>query len=135
MTKEILESYQQLKHEAKSVYRIWRKLEQEKLSFKSLADDMPKSSNRRTLGDVVAESDERAQEYYNLHLLSLQALAKVERFIYSLPNPLHRNVLRLKYIEGFQWWRVAKELNYHESHIKKIMVEILNKFLDEERCY
>jgi len=126
MTKEILESYQQMKHEARIIYQIWRKLEQEKLSFNSSADDMPKTSNRRTLSDIMAESDARAQEYYNLHLMSLQTLAKIERFINSLADPLHRNILRLKYIEGYQWWKVARELDYSsERYLRDMRDRIL----------
>lgn len=127
MTKEDLEEYQDLKKEAKIVYGIWRKLEKEKISFNSIGDGMPKPSNKRTLGDVIAESDARSQEYYSLHLRALQALTRIERFIGTLSEPLHRNILRLKYIERWQWWRVARELNYSERQIFNIISDILGE--------
>jgi len=122
--KEWLESYQQLKIKAKSTYRIWERLEKEKSSLSAPADDMPKSSNKRTLEDVEVEIDARAWEYWNLHIEALKQQKEIEAFIQNLPE-LPQNILRLKYIEGYQWWRVARELKYSEKQLRRIRDEIL----------
>ena len=123
--KEWLESHQQLKIEAKNTYRIWKKLERDKLSFSVTTDDMPKTSNPRTLEDVIAESDMLSHKYYNLHLEALKRAGDIEQFITKIDDVLTRNVLRLKYIEGYQWWKVAKELNGTESNFRAIRDKIL----------
>ena len=124
--KEWLESYQQLNHEARSTYRIWQKLEKDKVSFSATTDDMPRASNKRTLEDVLAEIDARAQEYYDLHLDALKRQQEIEQFIQSLPE-LPQNILRLKYIEGKRWWQVEKEFNfkYTERQLRRIRDKIL----------
>ena len=128
MTKLKMQSYRQMKIKAKITYQIWRKLEQEKLTLSMPADDMPKTANKRTLVDAMAECDKVAQEYYKTHQKASQALVEVERFISSLNNPLHENIMQLKYVEGKPWWKVAKELNYSsERHLRDIHDKILEK--------
>jgi len=128
VTKVELEEYKHLRNEARTIYRIWRKLEQEKLSFGSNTDDMPKSSNKRTLADVVAESDARSQQYYYLHLQALKRLNLIELFVKRLDSALHRDIIRLKYIECKTWCEVGNELNREKHAVRKIRDEVLETY-------
>ena len=82
--------------------------------------DIPKTSNRRTLVDILAEIDYQAHEYHTKYLKALKTQHEIELFIGSLTNPLHRNILRLKYLDGRDWREVAEMLNFKSvSHLKE----------------
>jgi len=127
MTKQELEKYQHLEQQAAIIFELHQNLERQKLQLASneMSQDMPKTSNRRLLSDVIEKLDSKAWEYYNCRLRALQQLDAIEEFIESLDNPLHQNILRLKYVQGYQWWKVARELNYSERHVKDIRDKIL----------
>ena len=124
MTKERLESYQQLKHEADSIYRICVDLEKEKLRLNSPPHDMPKSTNKRTLEAVMAEYDVMCWKFHQKHLEALRVLKEIEDFIAGLDHVLHQNILRLKYVEGKKWWQVAEQLHYSREHIVRTVAKI-----------
>jgi len=130
MNKKELEEYQHLECKAEIILKIYEKLDKEKSNIfsKSENSDMPKSSNKRLLSDVIEEIDSIAWKYFNLRLQALAKQSAIEDFIESLENPLHENILRLKYIEGYPWWKVARELNYSSTrHLRNVRDEILTK--------
>ena len=129
MIKEELRKYQDLKRKSEIILGIYEDLKsrKEKMSTNSGLSDMPKTSNKRLLDDVIAELDSKAWKYHRTYLRALKQLSVTEEFIESLEEPLHQNILRLKYIEGLTWRDLAQELDYNERQVRRIHGEILER--------
>lgn len=51
-------------------------------------------------------------------LLALQK--EIEQVIESLPEPLHRELLTLRYIHGLKYWQIGETMNYSRSHLDRL---------------
>lgn len=59
----------------------------------------------------------------------VDALSEIDSVIGSLPDSKWRTLLRLRYMDGFSWERVAKAMCYSKQHV----FEIHNEALDAVR--
>ena len=51
--------------------------------------------------------------------------AEVEAAIAQLPDERHRKVMRLRYLSGYSWSRVADVCGYGERHVRRLHREAL----------
>lgn len=69
--------------------------------------------------DILARADARR--------LSLDARRDdVERAIKSIPSERHREVLRLRYINGMSWSDIAEAMHYDERHVLRLRADAIN---------
>lgn len=120
---EQLEEYLDLKKESEQVYEMWERLEKEKLSFGSPSDGMPKAANKRTLIDIDAAADARAQDYYDLYTRALKELRTTEQIIDKLDKSLHRRIIRHKYIDGMEWYDICEVIHWGKTKYFEILNE------------
>ena len=116
-----LESYKPLERRADITYQEWQRLERRKANLKASTHDMPKMSNKRLLDSVILELDVLAEKYYRQYLQSLRIRQQIEDYIASIEDPLHQNIISMRYIEGLTYREIADRMHYSITHIHRIL--------------
>ena len=129
MTKKELKEYIETKREIKIIEEKIEYLESKKTSIKSMIiDDMPKPEPEQDrLGELLGEIEELIDIYNKKQDKLFKQQIKIEKCIDKLEDPTDRNILRLKYIDGYTWERICVELNYSWNGIHKKHRKILEK--------
>ncbi len=74
---------------------------------------------RDRLAEYVAEIDELERELIGKVVTLERQMQEVDAALMALPENQER-VLRLRYCEGFNWDKVAKQAHYSEGHCRKL---------------
>lgn len=129
MTKEELKEYIETKREIKIIEEKIEYLESKKTSIKSMIiDDMPKPEPEQDrLGQLLGEIEELIELYNEKEIKLMKQQKQIEDTIEKLEDSVDRNILRLKYIDGYTWERICVELNYGWNGIHKRHRKILDK--------
>lgn len=107
MTKEQLRKYRPLTHEKTKIEQRLRSLE------------------RRP--DSEAELIEPLRAFYHKKLAELVALQlDIEHAIETL-EPIEREIVRLRYIDGLEWHQICAEINYEWTQTHRIHARVLRK--------
>ncbi|MFU0790806.1 hypothetical protein [Virgibacillus proomii] len=116
---EWLKDYQQLKQD---IDYLKYKLDRKETEFKSWVE-----------GDLAAELEEGIQQLKKDTDLKKQQLKKLIDLVNTFKGVEHK-ILKLKYVDGLTLEKIADELNYSYSHIKKKHAELVKliKFIDEQ---
>lgn len=129
--REFLESVREAKFEQNRCRRKVVELDSQCQSITSRASGMPSGGSGDKHQDALwaALSDQRSL-YWKNYLNAKEQERKVESFITSLPNPTHRAILTLHYVDLLKWPRVVDELEkcgiyYSERQIFRLHGEAL----------
>lgn len=57
-----------------------------------------------------------------------------ERLIDQLEDSRHRDILRYRYLNGWKWERIAKEMNFEEAHIHRLHGAALIAITENNEC-
>lgn len=83
--------------------------------------DMPKGGqNRNQLEDAVCAIDELEQELSGQILESIAVRKEIAAAIEAVRNPVYREVLRRKYIDGNTLEKIAVDLDYSYVHVCRL---------------
>ena len=131
MTKEELKKFIENKREIEIIKDKLEYLEEKKTSIKSMIiEDMPKDGNcdNDRIGDLLGEIEELINIYIEKELKLIKQQIQIEKVIEKLDDPIDRNIIRLKYLNGHTWEKICVILNYswngvHKKH-KKILLKI-----------
>lgn len=122
--KEFLESAIEAKVEAARLKRRVAELESRCQKMTAQMKDVPGGgrADNQALWVLLAEEIEREKA---AHRGALEQYRTVETFIAHLSKPVHRALLRLRYLEGLGWVKVQQELYkqgifYSERHISRL---------------
>lgn len=129
MTKEKLTKYRSTKKELDNIkYRIIE-LEHKKTSIKSqiINDTVAGEVERDKIGAILVKIEELLELYRSKEIELLDQQLEIELVINTLSNPLERNVMRYRYLDGLKWERICVEVNYSWEGIHKIHRRILSK--------
>lgn len=130
MKKEELKNYMEIKREIEIIKDKIEYLEEKKTSIKSMIiDDMPKGSNTENdrLGELLGEIEELLNIYNEKQIRLIKQQMKIEDVIDKLEESTDRNIMRLKYIDGYTWERICVIMNYSWNGIHKKHRKILEK--------
>ena len=130
MTKEELKSYIENKREIEIIKDKLIYLEEKKTSIKSMIiNDMPKSCNIENdmIGNLLADIEDLINIYKEKELNLIKQQIKIEKAISKLDDPIDRNIVRLKYLDGHTWEKICVILNYSWNGIHKKHRKILEK--------
>lgn len=130
--KQKLHSYNAIRHECKQIVDQLKALETAATSPRIQAlDGMPHGSGGGdAMAGIVAELVQLEEKYKDkLHRLHA-AMAEVEDMIDSLEDPVERQVLRCRYIEGLIWEEICVKLNYSWSQTHRHHGAALDKLAD-----
>ena len=107
MTKEQLRNYRTIKKEHRQIEQRLRNLENRPESEEEILRPL--------------------REFYASKLEELvKAQLAIERAIETL-NPVERDLIRLRYIDGLPWFKVAAGIHYSESEAYRIHGDALRK--------
>lgn len=132
--KQKLHSYNGARDECKQIDNQLKALEIAATSPRIQAmDGMPRGSGGGdAMASIVAELVQLEEKYKDkLHRLHT-AMAEVEDLIDSLDDPVERQVLRCRYIEGLIWEEVCVKLAYSWRQTHRIHGAALDKLVDVE---
>ena len=129
MTKEELKEYIETKREIKIIEEKIEFLESKKTSIKSqIITDMPRGeAEQDRLGQLLIRIEELIELYNGKQIKLMKQQKQIEDTIEKLEDSVDRNILRLKYIDGYTWERICVELNYGWTGIHKRHRKILDK--------
>jgi len=130
MTKERLQQYAYTKMELENQCE---RLEQERAALElpgRRLDGMPRGdSDADRMANKLVHLLER-EEQLELAVLSLYAEKNaVEAFVSSLPDALLREMVRMRYLEGYKTGEIAERLSYSTREIDRKFAKIGREYL------
>jgi len=130
MTKEELKEYIETKREIKIIEEKIEFLKEKKTSIKSMViTDEPRGCNSESdrLGELLGEIEELIDVYNKKQDRLFKQQIKIEKCIDKLEDSIDRNIMRLKYIDGYTWERICVIIGYSWNGIHKKHRKILEK--------
>ena len=124
MEKRELQEYIETKRELDIIKDKIEYLEEKKTSIKSMIiDDMPKGGGFENdrLGALLLNT------YNEKQIRLLKQQRAIENTIDKLEDAVDRNIMRLRYIDGYTWERLCVLMNYSWNGIHKKHRKILEK--------
>lgn len=89
--------------------------------------------NRDAIGEAVAKMQELRADLLRELVALEEHLRTVERWMDTLP-PNKAAVLRLRYVDGYSWPKIAKATNYNMDHCRKIDRQVRAGLQDARKC-
>lgn len=129
MDKERLKLYLQYKKEAYELKERINNLKADMESLKSVnIDGMPKTKTvNDRIGALVVRLEQLKEEYIKKWEDVCFQLTEIENVINSLNNPIEKQLMRKRYIEGMHWEDICKDMHYSWRQIHNIHSRILKK--------
>lgn len=106
--------------------RIERLRERTEYNQRQLGECGLGDPTRDRLAEYAAELDELERELTGEMIALEKQLAVVDAELAKLPENQEK-ILKLRYLEGFSWWKVANISNYSISHCKNVNTFYTNK--------
>ena len=130
MNKEELNKYTETKREIEIIEDKIEYLKEKKTSIKSMViTDMPRGSNSENdrLGILLGEIEELINIYNEKQIRLIKQQIEIEEAISILDDPIDRNIMRLRYLEGMKWEKICVEVNYRWAQVHRHHKSILEK--------
>ena len=130
MNKEELNKYTETKREIEIIEDKIEYLKEKKTSIKSMViTDMPRGSNSENdrRGILLGEIEELINIYNEKQIRLIKQQIKIEEAISILDDPIDRNIMRLRYLEGMKWEKICVEVNYRWAQVHRHHKSILEK--------
>ena len=130
MTKQELNKYTETKREIEIIEDKIEYLKEKKTSIKSMViTDMPRGSNSENdrLGILLGEIEELINIYNEKQIRLIKQQIEIEEAISILDDPIDRNIMRLRYLEGMKWEKICVEVNYRWAQVHRHHKSILEK--------
>lgn len=90
-------------------------------------DGMPHGSNQSDLSSYAAALQEREDKLYQEGVKQVQTYKDIAYRINKLENENERDVMFYRYIKGYDFWEIAKLMDYSENWILKMHGKALEK--------
>lgn len=90
-------------------------------------DGMPHGSNQSDLSSYAAVLQEKEEELYKEGVKQVQTYKDIAYRINKLENENERDVMFYRYIKGYDFWEIAKLMDYSENWILKMHGKALEK--------
>ena len=130
LNKEELNKYTETKREIEIIEDKIEYLKEKKTSIKSMViTDMPRGSNSENdrLGILLGEIEELINIYNEKQIRLIKQQIEIEEAISILDDPIDRNIMRLRYLEGMKWEKICVEVNYRWAQVHRHHKSILEK--------
>lgn len=130
MTKEELKEYIETKREIEIIEEKIDYLESKKTSIKSMViTDEPRGCNSESdrLGELLGEIEELIELYNEKQIKLMKQQINIEKCIEKLENSVERNIMRLRYLDGYTWEKICVITNYSWRQIHRYHSKILEK--------
>lgn len=125
--KGYLNNYQKLKAEVRAVERQIATTRELEMSIKALVlTDLPKGGKVRTLDDYLEKISDLEEKLEILTVEMTIEYLNIGVYIEAAQNPLHRAILRDRYLSGLAFDEIAYTLNYSLSRILHLHQEAID---------
>ena len=127
--KEYLRSYRKIRAEAEAIQESINELRLNKMSPSLGAQDgMPRGNGSSDLSGYAARLDELERKLQEKHDTAVHLMGEITTSIDAMENATERALLRLRYICGYTWERIAVELGYSWRQVHYIHGKALQNF-------
>lgn len=94
-----------------------------------IIDDMPKSTIPEfdKIGKAIEKVEELTNMYFDQMKVAVQAQIEIESMINSLSDEREQRIIRLKYIDGLTFEKIAVKMDYVYRQILRIHKEAIKK--------
>lgn len=90
-------------------------------------DGMPHGSNQSDMSSYAAVLQEKEEKLYKEGVKQVQTYKDIAYRINKLENENERDVMFYRYIKGYDFWEIAKLMDYSENWILKMHGKALEK--------
>lgn len=116
--KEWLERYRSLQTEAERTERELQRWRSRAERVTQRLSDMPKGGERRNkLEDAVCAMEELEDTLMVQILKAIAVRQEIAAAIEAVQNPVSRELLKRRYIDGDKWESIAEKMNYCYKHV------------------
>lgn len=126
--KEYLKSYQRSVKREQDILDEIQRLRLDKMFPSVINDGMPHGSSQRDLSDYIVTIDEMIEDLKQERLKKVKRQKEIEHRIRQIKDEDEQRVLRLRYIKGMKWEKVAVEMGYSWKQVHRIHSEALRNF-------
>lgn len=134
MTKDELRQYNLIAQEIATLQDEVLRI-RDSLSIVQQLSDMPKSkSEQDRIADTVAKIVDMETEIHTKIRLMIELRGRIEESISLLPADF-RLLMRLRYIEGRKWERIACDMNYGWKYIHRLHGKALQMLKEDTKRY
>lgn len=127
--KSYLRRYLDAKRKQEAIEREIAELRLDKMFPGSpVQDGMPKGSGGGDLSGYAGKLDELDRELHDLMEQKIAVRLEISRKIEAMPDETESLLLRLRYIQGMKWEKVATEMEHSWQHIHRIHARALDHF-------
>lgn len=127
--KKYLNSYKWLKHRARSLELEIESIRSQYTGRAITYSDMPKApSSAHDLSDYAAAVFELVDSLNAIHVDIIRQYEQISEAIERLEDETEKQVLRLRYLRGYQWHQIANAIGYAERNTYKIHGDALAHF-------
>lgn len=127
ITREDLRKLQSYNERLQSLERQKERLMDTVTNITQRLNGMPHGSDGHDrMMEFVAKLDELEEKFAVLIERQSELRLTIERALVDLPEQQER-VIRLRFIDGLSWKRIARRMHYSESHLRKISLAALRR--------
>lgn len=126
--KEYLKSYRKAVQREQDILEEIQRLRLDKMFPTMVNDGMPKGSHQSDLSDYAVLLDEQIELLKKERLEKVHLYSEIESKIRQMEDDDEQRVLRLRYIKGLKWEKVAVEMKYSWQSTHKIHARALKNF-------
>lgn len=125
--KEYLRGYRRHRRKIRRIEAEIEEIRSMKMHPSINNDGMPKKANQSDLSGYIAELKEKEDMLYQEGIEAVTTYKDIESQIKQLKEQDERDVLFYRYIKGYDWWQIAKEMDYSERWIYILHARALQK--------
>lgn len=127
--KNFLRKYKESVLREKVILEEIQRLRMDKMFPSVINDGMPHSSECRDLSDYVVLLDKQIDNLKKERLERMKIYADIEERIREMEDETEKEILRLKYIKGNSFEKIAVKLNYSYRHVTRLHGDALQNFI------
>ena len=127
--KEYLRSYRKSLRRENEILEEIQKLRADKMFPSVSYDGMPRGSSQSDLSDYVVLIDEQIELLKKERLERAKKRKEIEERIRAIHDDDEQSVLRMRYIRGMKWKKVADEIGYTYRRVTQIHENALEHFI------
>jgi len=127
--KEYLNRYIDCKRASKRIEEQIEELKTNKMFPSMVISGMPSAHSKSDLSDYIVKLDELISELIRARYKKINTYTEIFKQIEIIDDENEKEVLTLKYINGYKWEFIADEMNYSCRQIHNIHRNALSKFI------
>ena len=127
--KEYLRKYKESVSRERAILDEIQRLRMDKMFPSVVNDGMPHASECGDLSDYMVLMDRQIEKLKRERLEKMKIYADIENRICAMDDETEKEILRLKYIKGNSFEKIAVQMNYSYRHVIRLHGDALQNFI------